>query len=205
MPKSKPPRFEEPPAKAMTRAEADEAMERFFAQVQEELKDTPQEVLEVGADRVLDFLKGKLSWAEIFNIPLAIQQRIAEFGYMQFQSGRYEDAERFFKVLCILSPQNSYYYSMMGSILHRQRRDGEAIVWYGQAIDLDPNDIVSLTNRGELFFKHGWLSDAERDFDRAIALDPTQENKWGAQARIVKVRIAQARTRKPGPTKTKGH
>lgn len=190
----------------ITRAEADQEMERFFGELQEQLKDVPQDVIAIGAQRVVDFLKGELSWAEIFNIPPQVQQRIAEFGYMQFQAGRYADAERFFKVLTILSPQNSYYYSMMGSILHRQKRDGEAIVHYGQAIELNPNDIVSLTNRGELFFKHGWLSDAVQDFERAIALDPKKDNKWGNQARVLKARIEQVRARrKPAEKPKKPH
>ena len=183
------------PVQKMTTQEADRAMEQFFGQLQEEFKDIPQEVMEAGAQRVLDFLKGELSWGEIFNIPPQIQQRIAEFGYMQFQSGRYGDAERFFKVLTILFPQNSYYHSMMGSILHRQKRHAEAIMAYTQAIDLNPSDIVSLTNRGELYIRHGWLDDAEKDFDRAVALDPRKEDKWGNQARVLKERIAQARAR----------
>lgn len=175
--------------KPMSREAADRAMEQFFADLEKELKDVPKELVQIGADRVLDFLKGRLTWGEIFNIPPYVQQRIAEFGYAQFQYGRYEDAERFFKVLTFLNPHNSYYHSMMGSILQRQKRDDEAILAYSQAIELNPNDIVSLTNRGEIYFKQGWFDDAVKDFDRAIAFDPKKENKWGNQARKLKQQI----------------
>lgn len=195
------PRFSEEPIRPISRAEADREMERFFKELEDELKDVPQEVIEVGAGRVLDFLKGELSWAEIFHIPPQIQQRIAEFGYMQFQAGRYEDAERFFKVLTILNWQNSYYHSMMGSILQRQKRYGEAIASYSQAVELNPQDIVSLTNRGEVYFRHGLLDDAEKDFDGAIACDPKGENKWGKHARHLKSQIAQVRARQKGSEK----
>ena len=87
---------------------------------------------------------------------------------------------------------------MLGSILQKQKRFGEAIGEYTQALEKNPNDLVSLTNRGEIFFQHGWLDQAEADFNKAIALDPTQENKWANRAAVLNLQVMKARGDKKG-------
>lgn len=161
----------------------------FFEKLEARLKNVPPEEIEAGAQKILDFFEGKIGWGEVFKFGQQQLDQLAEMGYTQFQIGRYEDAERFFKVLTILDWENYYYHSMLGSILQRQKRDGEAIVEYTQALESNPNDIVSLTNRGEIFMKHGWLLNAGQDFDKAIGCDPKGENKWGARARILKQQL----------------
>lgn len=190
------PRFEVHEPKEMPREEADREMEEFFSKLEEELKGVPQDVIEAGAQRVIDFIKGKLSWAEIFNVTPETMKQMAELGYLKFQAGRLEEAERFFKVLAILDSKNSYFRSMLGSILQRQKRYGEAVVQYTEAVDLNPHDIVSLVNRGEIFMQHGWLNDAEADFSKAVSLDPKKENKWGNRARLFMAQITEIRKRR---------
>ena len=176
--------------------QADKDMEEFFEQLEEEMKDVPQEVIEAGAQKVVDFIKGKLSWAEIFNVSPDMMKQMAELGYLKFQAGRLEEAERFFKVLAVLDAKNSYFRSMLGTILQRQKRFGEAIVQYTEAVDLNPHDIVSLVNRGEIYMQHNWLVDAEEDFKKAISLDPQKEDKWADRARIFMKQIVEIRRRK---------
>jgi len=192
----KKPRFEPFEPKEMPREEANKKMEEFFSELERELKDVPQEVIEAGAQRVVDFIKGKLSWAEIFNISPEMMKQMVELGYIKFQAGRLEEAERFFKVLTILDVKNSYFHSMLGSILKQQKRYGEALVRFTEAISLNPVDIVSIVNRGEIFMKHGWLADAEADFTKAVALDPKAEDKWANRARIFLKQIEQIRKRR---------
>jgi len=97
---------------------------------------------------------------------------------------------------------------MMGSILQRQKRFGEAVAEYSEAVKLNPNDIVSLTNRGEIYMQHKLFDDAVSDFDKAIALDPKKENKWASRARVMKMQVEQigkrAETDKPAVKKKKG-
>lgn len=164
-------------------------MEAWFGKLEEKLKGVPQEVIQQGAQKIQDFLDGKIGWSDVFNFTPEQTFQLAEMGYNHFKLGRYQDAERFFKVLTILDWENFYYHSMLGSILQRQKRDGEAIVEYSQAIESNPNDVVSLTNRGEIFFKHGWLKDAEKDFTKAVALDVAQENPWSHRAKTLLTQI----------------
>lgn len=172
------------PAKKSPAGKPDE-IEQFFGELEKRLQGVSPEVIQEGAKKIQDFLEGKIGWADVFNFTPEQIEQMAEMGYTHFKNGRYLDAERFFKVLTVLDWDNYYYHSMLGSILQRQKRDGEAIVEYSQAIESNPDDIVSHTNRGEIFMKHGWLKDALRDFEKAIALDTAGDNAWGQRARVL--------------------
>jgi tetratricopeptide (TPR) repeat protein len=189
--KSKPIFVPEELPKPLPKEEAKAELEAFFKRLESEFKDTPKELVEFGADKVKDFIKGNISWAEMFNVPKKMIRDMVEYGYLQFQTGRYEEAERFFKMLTILDWNNGYYHSMMGSILQRQKRYGEAVAEYSEAIKLNPQDAVSLTNRGEIYLQHKKIDKAMADFNGAIALDPKKENKWANRARLLKGKIEQ--------------
>ncbi|MBI4124323.1 MAG: hypothetical protein HY609_02175 [Deltaproteobacteria bacterium] len=171
-------------------------MEAWFEKLEAKLKNVPPEEIEKGAQKIKDFLDGKIGWADVFHFTPEQAFQIAEMGYNHFKLGRYQDAERFFKVLTILDWDNFYYHSMLGSILQRQKRDGEAIVEYSQAIESNPQDIVSLTNRGEIFMKHGWTKDAQRDFEKAIDLDPKGENQWANRSKTLLAEVKKPKKEK---------
>jgi len=173
------------PDEPISQEEANKQMDKFFKELEEHLKDVPQEEIKKGAEKVMDFIKGKLSWAELFDFTPEMLFQMAEHGLTQFKVGRYGDAERVFKVLTILDWENAYYHSVMGSILQRQKRYGEAIAEYDQALELMPDDITSLTNRGEVYMQHGLIDEARADFDSAIKLDPGGEDRWANRARIL--------------------
>jgi tetratricopeptide (TPR) repeat protein len=179
--------------KPVTPEEADAAMADFFMDLEARLKEVPKEEIEKGSRKIKDYIDGKIGWSELFNFTPQMLYQMAEFGYTQFKVGRYEDAERVFKVLTVLDWNNHYYHSMMGTILQRQKRFGEAIAEYSQAIELHPQDVVSLTNRGEIFLQHGLLTEAEVDLSKAIALDPKAENKWANRARMLFVQLEKKR------------
>lgn len=179
--------------KEMSKEEADAIMGDFFVQLEDKLKEVPQEEIDRGVRKIKNFIDGTIGWAELFNFTPQMLYQMAEFGYTQFKTGRYEDAERVFKVLTVLDWNNNYYHSMMGTILQRQKRYGEAIAEFSQAIELYPQDVVSLTNRGEIFFLHGLLTEAEIDFKKAILLDPKTENKWANRARMLLAELEKKR------------
>ncbi len=189
--KTKPMFVAEDPPKHMSKEEAERELAKFFERIEQEHQNTPKEVIEFGAKRVTDFIKGDVTWAEMFNIPKKMIRDMVEYGYLQFQTGRYEEAERFFKMLTIMDWKNSYYHSMMGSILQRQKRYADAIAEYSEAVKLNPNDIVSLVNRGEIYMQHKVFDEAIADFERASKLDPKKENKWANRGLILMAQIAQ--------------
>ncbi len=172
-------------APEMSKEEAQAEMDRFFGALEEKIKEIPQEEIDRGVQKVKDFVDGKMGWAGLFDFTPEMLFQLAEYGFMQFRQGRYQDAERVFKGLTVLDWNNGYYHSVLGSILQRQKRYGEAIAEYTQALELDPKDLVSLTNRGEIFMRHGLTEDATHDFESAIKLDPDGGDKFANRARIL--------------------
>ncbi|MBI2343197.1 MAG: tetratricopeptide repeat protein [Deltaproteobacteria bacterium] len=188
------------PPEDLTPEEADRRVEEMLASLSEELQEVPEVIMREGAQRLVDFLKGDLSWAEMLNLRPETMQRIAEMGYTQLQAGRLEEAERFFKVLTMLNWQNPYFHSMLGVIYQREQRPGEAIAQYGEAITLNPQDGVSLLNRAALFLKYGWLADAERDLGQLFAIPGHEREAWGKQARMLHNRVNQLKEQRTPAT-----
>ena len=81
----------------------------------------------------------------------------------------------------------------MGSILQREKRYGEAVAEFSQAIQLYGDDVVSLTHRGEIYLQHGLLEEAKADLARAAKLDAKGEDKWANRARMLLVQIEKQR------------
>jgi tetratricopeptide (TPR) repeat protein len=185
----KKPRFEVFEPEPMSREEADRKMEEFFKELEKEFKDVPPEEMKKGAERVLDFIKGKLTWAEIFNIPPQMLKQMAELGYLKYQAGRYDEAERFYKVLTVLDPKNSYFNTMLGFVLRALKRDHEALVQFSEAIKKHPIEVINYTARGEIYLKYGLINEAKVDFEVAATLDPKGEDKWANRARLCLKRI----------------
>ncbi|OGQ21569.1 MAG: hypothetical protein A3I05_03450 [Deltaproteobacteria bacterium RIFCSPLOWO2_02_FULL_44_10] len=184
MPKKKTPRFS-PEIKEMSEEEAHAEVADFFLKLEKEYEDVSKEEMKVGAQKIQSYLRGEIGWGELFNFTPEMLFQMAEYGFMQFQAGRLEDAERVFKVLTVLDWNNHYYHSMMGSILQRQKRYGEAIMEYTQALELAPDDMVSLTHRGEIYLQHDLLEEARADLEKAIASDPHKIDRWANRARVL--------------------
>jgi tetratricopeptide (TPR) repeat protein len=182
----------------LSREEAQAEMDRFFATLEERMKDVPAEDMERAGQKIKDFFDGKIGWKELVDFSPEMLFQIAEYGFLQFKQGRYADAERVFKGLTILDWNNAYYHSVMGSILQRQKRYGEAIAEYSQALELDPKDVVSFTNRGEIFMRHGLTAEATADFQAAIALDPAGTDKFANRARMLLLQLVRLQKEKAG-------
>jgi tetratricopeptide (TPR) repeat protein len=185
---------EEPPP--LTREEAEAEMQRFYAALEERMKDVPEAEVERSVARVRDFIDGKIGWAGLFNFTPEMLFQLAEYGFLQFKQGRNADAERIFKALTVLDWNNAYYHSVMGSILQREKRYGEAIAEYTQAIELDPKECVSYVNRGEIFMRHGLANEAMADFKSAIDLDPAGQDRFANRARMLVKQLARLQAAK---------
>lgn len=186
------------PQEAATPNTFEEALATSIAKLEEALKGLPPAKLAQAQKEANQFLSGDLSWADLSQYTPEILFKTAEAGFNQFNIGQYDSAERVFKGLTVIDPDNYYYHQMLGAVFQRREKNAEAIVEYTVASDLNPKDIVSLTNRGEVYMKLGVPELAMTDFDRAIALDPKTEDKWANRSRVLKeqVRLMQQRKKK---------
>ncbi len=189
------------PPKATQSVEAvpqsfEEALSASLTKVQESLKKIPPEVLAKAQKEADQVLKGDLSWADLSQYTPDKLLKIAEMGFNQFQLGLFDSAERIFKGMTVVDPENFYYHQMLGATYQRKEKFPEAIVEYSVAVDLNSKDTVSFTNRGEVYMKLGIHDLANADFDQAASLDPKSEDKWANRARMLKEQIKLMRARK---------
>ena len=105
--------------------------------------------------------------------------------YTLFNEGRYQDTETLVEGLLVLNPDNAYLHSLLASTYHLQNKPDQAIREYTRAIELFPENISALVNRGELYLKQGMLAEAAKDLTRAAELDPKRENVSANRARLL--------------------
>jgi tetratricopeptide (TPR) repeat protein len=106
-------------------------------------------------------------------------------GYRFYQQGRTEDALKIFEGIAVLDSHNAYVQGVLGSIYQSQGELGPAVVRYSNALSIFPDDIHSLTNRGEILVKLGRFQEASEDFKKAIQLDPERKNSAANRARLM--------------------
>ncbi len=193
-----------PEVKPVDKNVAEAEIKRINEALKEKFKDVPDAELQRGAKKMVDFAQGKIGWADLMNFTPENLFNMAELGFNQFKIGKYEDAERIFKMLTILDWNNSYFHSVMGSILQKQKRYGEAMAEYSQALELDPNDTASLTNRGEILLMHGLFDEAEADLKKSLALGESGEDGFSNRAEMLLKKMEVAR-KSASNRKTKKH
>lgn len=177
----------------------DDEVEQFISKLEEEFKDIPEVIVKEGAQSVLDYLKGQKTLAQMFNITPEMLRFMIEQGYTQFKTGRYDDAERIFKVLTFLDWNNPFFHSVHASILQKQKKYGPAVASFTEAIKLNPKDVVSLVSRAEIFLVHGHIPYAQHDLDEALKCTDINEPKWVERAKSMKERITNALAARKNP------
>jgi type III secretion system low calcium response chaperone LcrH/SycD len=170
-------------------AQVPEAMVPFLKELGEALKKVSPQRLKEAEKRVADLEKGGAPWTELFNLSPEKLQEMAKVGYEQFKSGSYPRSEKIFRGLTVVDPDNYYYHQMLGASFQRQEKYAEAILEYSIAVDLNREDAVSLTNRGESYLKMNLHPLASQDFETAIELDSDGTNRWANRARMLKEQI----------------
>jgi tetratricopeptide (TPR) repeat protein len=160
----------------------DQELKDSLDELKKTLDQVDPEVLKEAQEKVKPFLEGDLSWLDLLDMTPEEKQKMAEFGYHQFQSGDLDKSEVIFKSLTIIEPENYYYHSMLGAIYQRKEMWPESVMEYSIAVNENPADIVSLVNRGEVYIQLEFYSRALEDLDLATSLDPEGKDPWGRRA-----------------------
>ncbi|MFA4873745.1 MAG: hypothetical protein WC690_00220 [bacterium] len=135
------------------------------------------------------FLDDKISLAELKGISRDQLFQLSEAGYVRFKHGRLEEAEKIFQALILLDHRNAYFHAMMGAVHQKLNRPIESIMEYSQSVKINPKDIASFVNRGELYLRHKNYRKAAEDFRSAILLDMSGANLWANRARSLVIAI----------------
>ncbi len=138
---------------------------------------------------LMNFLKDKVSMAEMKGISREDLYRLAEAGYNKFKHGRYKEANDIYRGLIMLDHRNAYFHAVMGAIHQKQNRPIEAIMEYSQALKLNNKELSAYVNRGEVYLRHKNFKKAAQDFRNVILLDPVGSNLWANRARSLVIAL----------------
>jgi type III secretion system low calcium response chaperone LcrH/SycD len=174
----------------MTADDVIKAVER--GEIEIEYVDPPNPTDNFTEENFKKFLFGKITWAQLEGMTMEQAYAIAEFGYTMYQQGRYKDARTLFEGLVIGNPYDPYFHAMLGAIYTKMDLHEEAAQEFSIAIELDPEDINSYVNRGELLLQHGEFEYAMEDLKAAIDLDPDGKNPASLRARALAAATAAA-------------
>ncbi len=174
----------------MTAEDVIKAVEK--GEIEIEYVDRPNPIDNFTEENFKKFLFGKITWAQLEGMTMEQAYAIAEFGYTMYQQGRYKDARTLFEGLVIGNPYDPYFHAMLGAIYTKLDMHEEAAQEFSIAIELDPEDINSYVNRGELLLQHGEFEYAMEDLKAAIDLDPEGKNPASLRARALAAATAAA-------------
>lgn len=146
--------------------------------VAEYVKTVPEEERQKNIEAVRKFVTGELTWAEIKNIPKELLAQLARVAYNQFKMGNLEKAESLFKGLAVLDHNNWYYRSALGAIFQKKKLYDQAVGEYDIALELNPDEITTLVNRGQCYLHLGDVSAALVDLKTVCSLNLPLENPW---------------------------
>jgi len=108
---------------------------------------------------------------------------IQELATALYAEGQLESALKLFKGLLVLRPDRADSWSAVGAVLTRMERYEEAIPYLSAALALDREHTAALVNRAECYLALGQAEEAAQDLDRAIELDPREEDPASHRAR----------------------
>ena len=136
-------------------------------------------------EKVQNFKKGQLKLAQVFDVDAKQIASILLTGHTLYAQGRLDDAKRVFEGLAVLDGKNPYVQGILGAIYQKQEKYDIAVARYTLALNIFPQDVNSLANRGEIYLKTGNFKEAAADFKKAIELDPARKHPSANRARIL--------------------
>jgi tetratricopeptide (TPR) repeat protein len=122
------------------------------------------------------------------------QAALLLMGHRFFEQGKLNEARKIFSGLAVLDGSNPYVYGMLGAIFQKEQRYELAVSCYNKSLELFPEDINSLVNRGETLLKLGNFMAAARDLKDSIELDKEQEHPAANRARLLVMLVQDAIT-----------
>jgi Flp pilus assembly protein TadD len=102
---------------------------------------------------------------------------ISEIAYSLAQQGRNLEAIVMFEGLLAIAPATAYFQAALGALHLRLKNFQQAVEYLDSALEIEPNDIVSLVNRGEAKMRTENSADARADFTKAMELSAARNNR----------------------------
>lgn len=145
----------------------------------------PEQNIESPEQAIQRWLKGEIKSQELFAMSSHVMQSLAEHGYMLYEQGKYRSARVIFEALSAIDNSNHDYDRLLGSIYQIEGLPDAAYYRYTLALKAVPNDVHTLTNRGEVLAGLGRNKEAAEDLKQAVLLDKSGSNPAAKRARML--------------------
>jgi eukaryotic-like serine/threonine-protein kinase len=110
----------------------------------------------------------------------------SRLGTFLYRQARYAEAVEAFKAVEAVAPDHARTYSNLAAAYHQLDRDDEAAATLQRALEISP-DSLTYSNLGTYLYFQGKYREAERAFDRAVALNANSYLRWGNLADAVRM------------------
>lgn len=141
-----------------------------------------------------DLTEGRSKLIDVIGANAKQQAALLQIGHRFFEQGKLNEARKIFSGLALLDGSNPYVYGMLGAIFQKEQRFELALSCYNRSLDLFPEGIDSLVNRGEILLKLGRFAEAAQDLKRSMELDNSQKHPAANRARLLVLLVQDAIT-----------
>jgi Flp pilus assembly protein TadD len=115
-------------------------------------------------------------WEESLTLYPKSKRIRVNLGVADMISERFNEAKSLFESVTNDYPNDAFAYSKLALIYHNNHFKGynpnSALAYYKKALELSPNDVVTLYNLGSLMMDNGDLEKAESFFRQALLISP---------------------------------
>jgi superkiller protein 3 len=105
-------------------------------------------------------------------------QQLYQQGNAAQKAGNFSEAERIFRRVIELNPNDAVAYNNLGNALYLQKKLDETIAALRKAIELDPNYAPAYNGLGHALRNQGKLDEAISAFQKALELDPNEARAY---------------------------
>ena len=124
---------------------------------------------------VAAYLKGKITLAELQDVPREQLVSMAEMGRRFLAEGKTERALTIFTALAALDPFTAYFLTGLGAAQMLKRDFDAALVALTRAIGINPRFATAHAHRGEAHLEKSMIKEAIQDFMTAIQVGSEDE------------------------------
>ena len=112
----------------------------------------------------------------------ADEQNTLRLAQVYEQSGKYEEALRYYKDLYTMRPSNAGYFDGMRRCLTQMKRYDDVITLISERVNIAPREVQLYVQRGSAWYRKGDEKQALNDWDAAIALEPRNSGVYAMVA-----------------------
>jgi len=153
-------------------------MNQKMTDAADDVEDADQQLVEVLWESVLSGAQLK----DIRGVPEELMEGIYAYAYDFYKRGRLEDAEVFFRFLCLYDMKNPEYVMGLGAIFQLRKLYQKALDAYALAFALGDNDYRPMFHTGQCNLLLRKAAKARQCFEMVVQSTATPELKFKAQA-----------------------